>query len=90
MKFQKINAIFSVWITIIMRHWQLITTYKLWYLLFWETMQIITLFVLSLYIFTQITMWDLNNGKLLRTITDVHPPGTAILHVKVSSRGSLS
>ncbi|KAK2188197.1 hypothetical protein NP493_140g01014 [Ridgeia piscesae] len=30
----------------------------------------------------QITMWDLNNGKLLRTITDVHPPGTAILHVK--------
>uniref|UniRef100_A0A3B3X225 RING-type domain-containing protein n=1 Tax=Poecilia mexicana TaxID=48701 RepID=A0A3B3X225_9TELE len=28
----------------------------------------------------QITMWDLANGKLLRTITDAHPPGTAILH----------
>lgn len=28
-------------------------------------------------------MWDLANGKLLRTITDAHPPGTAILHVKV-------
>uniref|UniRef100_A0A8C7KKV4 VPS8 subunit of CORVET complex n=1 Tax=Oncorhynchus kisutch TaxID=8019 RepID=A0A8C7KKV4_ONCKI len=27
-----------------------------------------------------ITMWDLANGKLLRTITDAHPPGTAILH----------
>ncbi|MED6281540.1 Vacuolar protein sorting-associated protein 8, partial [Characodon lateralis] len=31
----------------------------------------------------QITMWDLANGKLLRTITDAHPPGTAILHVKL-------
>ncbi|XP_032880478.1 vacuolar protein sorting-associated protein 8 homolog isoform X4 [Amblyraja radiata] len=30
----------------------------------------------------QITMWDLANGKLLRTITDAHPPGTAILHIK--------
>ncbi|CAL8360264.1 unnamed protein product [Boreogadus saida] len=30
----------------------------------------------------QITMWDLANGKLLRTITDAHPPGTAVLHVK--------
>ncbi|KTF78154.1 hypothetical protein cypCar_00041041 [Cyprinus carpio] len=30
----------------------------------------------------QITMWDLANGKLLRTMTDTHPPGTAILHVK--------
>uniref|UniRef100_A0A4W5KEV1 Uncharacterized protein n=1 Tax=Hucho hucho TaxID=62062 RepID=A0A4W5KEV1_9TELE len=29
-----------------------------------------------------ITMWDLANGKLLRTISDAHPPGTAILHVK--------
>lgn len=42
---------------------------------------------LVLYILTvvhgQITMWDLANGKLLRTITDAHPPGTAILHVKV-------
>ncbi|XP_064646589.1 vacuolar protein sorting-associated protein 8 homolog isoform X2 [Lineus longissimus] len=30
----------------------------------------------------QITMWDLTNGKLIRTISDAHPPGTAILHVK--------
>ncbi|XP_035826479.1 vacuolar protein sorting-associated protein 8 homolog isoform X2 [Aplysia californica] len=30
----------------------------------------------------QITMWDLTTGKLLRTITDAHPPGTAVLHVK--------
>ncbi|KAL8564238.1 hypothetical protein ACOMHN_050849 [Nucella lapillus] len=30
----------------------------------------------------QITMWDLNSGKLLRTIADAHPPGTAVLHVK--------
>ncbi|KAK6181620.1 hypothetical protein SNE40_009442 [Patella caerulea] len=30
----------------------------------------------------QITMWDLTNGKLIRTITDAHPQGTAILHVK--------
>ncbi len=29
-------------------------------------------------------MWDLANGKLLRTINDAHPPGTAILHLKVS------
>lgn len=28
-------------------------------------------------------MWDLTNGKLLRTITDAHPPGSAVLHVKV-------
>ena len=28
-------------------------------------------------------MWDLTNGKLLRTITDAHPPGTAVLHIKV-------
>uniref|UniRef100_A0A3P9JC24 VPS8 subunit of CORVET complex n=1 Tax=Oryzias latipes TaxID=8090 RepID=A0A3P9JC24_ORYLA len=37
----------------------------------------------------QITMWDLANGKLLRTITDAHPPGTAILHIKVTSHGLL-
>ncbi|XP_059149378.1 vacuolar protein sorting-associated protein 8 homolog [Physella acuta] len=30
----------------------------------------------------QLTMWDLTSGKLLRTIVDAHPPGTAILHVK--------
>lgn len=30
-------------------------------------------------------MWDLASGKLLRSITDAHPPGTAILHIKVIS-----
>lgn len=30
----------------------------------------------------QITMWDLSNGKLLRTVTDAHPPGSAVLHLK--------
>ncbi|KAJ8320304.1 hypothetical protein KUTeg_001891 [Tegillarca granosa] len=30
----------------------------------------------------QITMWDLTNGKLLRTILDAHPPGSAVLHIK--------
>lgn len=30
----------------------------------------------------QITMWDLTNGKLLRTVTDAHPPGSAVLHLK--------
>uniref|UniRef100_A0A3B1JZB1 VPS8 subunit of CORVET complex n=1 Tax=Astyanax mexicanus TaxID=7994 RepID=A0A3B1JZB1_ASTMX len=40
----------------------------------------------------QITMWDLANGKLLRTITDAHPPGTAILHIKdpVYGKGKLA
>lgn len=33
----------------------------------------------------QITMWDLASGKLLRSITDAHPPGTAILHIKVTA-----
>ena len=31
----------------------------------------------------QMTMWDLTSGKLLRSITDAHPPGTAVLHIKV-------
>ncbi|XP_067930193.1 vacuolar protein sorting-associated protein 8 homolog [Watersipora subatra] len=30
----------------------------------------------------QITMWDLSNGKLLRTITDAHPAGQAVIHIK--------
>uniref|UniRef100_A0A672S041 Vacuolar protein sorting-associated protein 8 homolog n=1 Tax=Sinocyclocheilus grahami TaxID=75366 RepID=A0A672S041_SINGR len=38
----------------------------------------------------QITMWDLANGKLLRTITDAHPPGTAILHVKFTDHPALA
>lgn len=29
-------------------------------------------------------MWDLTNGKLLRTILDAHPPGSAVLHIKVN------
>lgn len=35
-------------------------------------------------------MWDLASGKLLRSITDAHPPGTAILHIKVISLFSFS
>lgn len=31
-----------------------------------------------------ILMFDVTNGKLIRTLTDVHPPGTAVLSVKVS------
>ncbi|KAL1021743.1 hypothetical protein UPYG_G00017420 [Umbra pygmaea] len=38
----------------------------------------------------QITMWDLANGKLLRTITDAHPPGSAILHVKFTDDPTLA
>lgn len=30
----------------------------------------------------QITMWDLTNGKLLRSISDAHPEGQAVIHVK--------
>ena len=32
---------------------------------------------------SQITMWDLQSGKLLRTIIDAHPLGSAVLHVMV-------
>uniref|UniRef100_A0A8C0IXC2 Vacuolar protein sorting-associated protein 8 homolog n=1 Tax=Chelonoidis abingdonii TaxID=106734 RepID=A0A8C0IXC2_CHEAB len=38
----------------------------------------------------QITMWDLANGKLLRSITDAHPPGTAILHIKFTDDPTLA
>jgi len=38
----------------------------------------------------QITMWDLSTGKLLRTITDAHPPGTAVLHVKFTDSLTLA
>lgn len=31
-----------------------------------------------------ILMMDSSNGKILRILTDVHPIGTAVLHVKVS------
>uniref|UniRef100_A0A6I8QVK8 VPS8, CORVET complex subunit n=1 Tax=Xenopus tropicalis TaxID=8364 RepID=A0A6I8QVK8_XENTR len=37
-----------------------------------------------------ITMWDLAGGKLLRTITDAHPPGTAILHIKFTDDPTLA
>jgi len=30
----------------------------------------------------QLTMWDLTSGKLLRTITDAHSPGVAVLSAK--------
>nr|CAB3267651.1 vacuolar protein sorting-associated protein 8 homolog [Phallusia mammillata] len=30
----------------------------------------------------QILMYDVTSGKLLRTISDAHPPGSAVLHVK--------
>ncbi|XP_071822429.1 vacuolar protein sorting-associated protein 8 homolog isoform X2 [Apostichopus japonicus] len=30
----------------------------------------------------QMTMWDLTTGKLLRTMTDAHPPGSAVLHIQ--------
>lgn len=33
-----------------------------------------------------ILMFDLSNGKLIRTLVDAHPPGTAVLSVKVSCK----
>ena len=38
---------------------------------------------------SQITMWDLQSGKLLRTITDAHPLGSAVLHVMVRKGGDI-
>lgn len=38
----------------------------------------------------QLTMWDLTSGKLLRTITDIHPPQTAILHAKFTDDPTLA
>ncbi|KAM6122518.1 vacuolar protein sorting-associated protein 8 homolog isoform 2-T2 [Pterocles gutturalis] len=35
-------------------------------------------------------MWDLASGKLLRSITDAHPPGTAILHIKFTDDPTLA
>ena len=37
----------------------------------------------------QMTMWNLVDGKLLRTITDAHPPGSAILSLKVLTPESI-
>nr|CAD7256761.1 unnamed protein product [Timema shepardi] len=37
-----------------------------------------------------ILMFDITNGKLLRTLTDVHPPGTAVLHVKFTDLANLA
>ena len=32
-------------------------------------------------------MWDLQTGKLLRSIPDAHPQGSAVLHVVVRWKG---
>lgn len=37
----------------------------------------------------QLTMWDLTSGRLLRTITDIHPPQMAILHAKFTDDPTL-
>uniref|UniRef100_H2ZCD2 Vacuolar protein sorting-associated protein 8 central domain-containing protein n=1 Tax=Ciona savignyi TaxID=51511 RepID=H2ZCD2_CIOSA len=38
----------------------------------------------------EILMYDVTNGKLLRTITDAHPPGTAVLHIKFTDDPTLA
>lgn len=38
----------------------------------------------------QILMWDPNQGKLLRSILDAHPAGTAILHLKFTDDPTLA
>ncbi|XP_033098290.1 vacuolar protein sorting-associated protein 8 homolog [Anneissia japonica] len=38
----------------------------------------------------QMTMWDLTTGKLLRTITDAHPAGSAVLHIKFTDDPTLA
>ncbi|CAH3128652.1 unnamed protein product [Porites lobata] len=38
----------------------------------------------------QITMWDLQSGKLLRTIIDAHPLGSAVLHVMFTDDPSVA
>ncbi|XP_033606542.1 vacuolar protein sorting-associated protein 8 homolog isoform X2 [Cryptotermes secundus] len=37
-----------------------------------------------------ILMFDIVSGKLLRTMSDVHPPGTAVLHVKFTDSPTLA
>ncbi|XP_034937425.1 vacuolar protein sorting-associated protein 8 homolog [Chelonus insularis] len=37
-----------------------------------------------------ILMIDSSNGKVLRTLTEVHPPGTAVLHVKFTDLPTLA
>ncbi|GLH03603.1 Vacuolar protein sorting-associated protein 8 homolog [Gryllus bimaculatus] len=37
-----------------------------------------------------ILMFDVQNGKILRTMVDVHPPGTAVLHVKFTDLPTLA
>ncbi|XP_012276200.1 vacuolar protein sorting-associated protein 8 homolog [Orussus abietinus] len=37
-----------------------------------------------------ILMIDSSNGKVLRTLTEVHPPGTAVLHVKFTDSPKLA
>ena len=47
----------------------------------------LSVFLLSLpsfsFFFSQITHWDLENNKVLRFIDDAHPPGFAVLSIKV-------
>ncbi|GAB6028320.1 Vacuolar protein sorting-associated protein 8 [Chamberlinius hualienensis] len=38
----------------------------------------------------QITMWDITNGKLLRTIVDAHTLGTAVLHIQFTDEPTLA
>ncbi|XP_077969847.1 vacuolar protein sorting-associated protein 8 homolog [Styela clava] len=38
----------------------------------------------------QILMYDVKSGKLLRTITDAHPPGSSVLHVKFTDDPTLA
>nr|XP_002121576.1 vacuolar protein sorting-associated protein 8 homolog [Ciona intestinalis] len=38
----------------------------------------------------EILMYDVTNGKLLRTITDAHPPGSAVLHIKFTDDPTLA
>ncbi|CAK8692883.1 unnamed protein product [Clavelina lepadiformis] len=38
----------------------------------------------------EILMYDITSGKLLRTITDAHPPGSAVLHVKFTDDPTLA
>lgn len=37
-----------------------------------------------------ILMFDIINGKLLRTMADVHPPGTAVLHIRFTDSPTLA
>jgi len=38
----------------------------------------------------QIVMWDMTSGKVLRTITNVHPPGVSVLRVRYTEDRTLA